>query len=107
MPAALQLFVARHVPQLATVRAFPQLSAPASAPLVWPNLVQKLASLSAAHPHWLGVLAPQVSGIVQVPQLATVREVPQLSGAVTVPQPFARRAQKAASVSGAQESAAL
>jgi hypothetical protein len=102
IPAALQLLVGRHVPQLATVLAFPQLSAPARAPQVWPSRAQKLGSLSATHPHWFGVLAPHVSGMAHMPQLATVRTVPQLSGAVTGPQLFPRRTQKAASVSGAQ-----
>jgi hypothetical protein len=88
MPAALQLLVGRHVPQFATVRALPQLSAPARLPHVCASRTQKLASLSLTHPHWFGVLAPHVCGVVHIPQLGTVRVVPQLSTLVTVPQVF-------------------
>jgi hypothetical protein len=92
-----------HVPQLATVRIVPQLSAAITCPQFLPRRVQNAAFVSAGHAHTFAVPPPaHVCGIVHVPQLATVRIVPQLSAAITCPQFLPRRVQNAAFVSAAQ-----
>jgi hypothetical protein len=95
-----QLWGAELTPQLAAVRALPQLSVPLTAPHVFPRRAQKVTSVSATHArHW--PLAPQVWVPVHPPQL-TVREAPQLSAPVYGPHTRPTRAQSAASVSGVQ-----
>lgn len=88
-----------QLPQLATVRAAPQLSGAVTVPQFAPTRAQKAVSFSGTQAQTLVV--PQVSGSAQVPQ-AAVRETPQLSLALTAPQFFPWRAQKAALVSAAQ-----
>jgi hypothetical protein len=92
--------VPEQVPQLATVRPVPQLSAAVTEPQFFPRREQNVVSLSAVHPQTFAVLLPQALGEVHVPQEATVRLTPQLSAAVTEPQFLPRLEQKAASVSG-------
>lgn len=93
-----------HVPQLATMREVPQLSAAVRAPqfLLW--RMQKAVLVSGAQLQTLGAppTGPQVAGVVQVPQLATVRARPQTSVPDTAPQFFPTRAQKSGSFSPVQ-----
>lgn len=92
-----------HVPQLATLRAPPQLSVPVRAPQVAVCLEQNSASVSGLQPQVRGVVPPpQVWGLVQVPQLATDRTTLQRSVTVTGPQLALRVEHKAASVSPVQ-----
>lgn len=91
-----------QVPQLAIVRAPPQLSGPETAPQFLPSRAQKAESVSGAQEQTLAAPPPpQDARAVQLPQLA-VRLRPQESGAVTAPQFFASRLQNAASLSTAQ-----
>ena len=97
-PLLLQTFVPVHVPQLDTLRDSPQLSVPVHPPQTRLQRAHQAASLSGTQAQTL--LALQLCGEVQVPQLDTVRGVPQLSLAVTAPQVFASREQNAVFVSG-------
>ena len=88
----MQVFVLVHdwpfaqLPQLATVRALPQLSVPLFVPHVAPSRVQNAASVSL-HPHTFATPPPpQLFTPVHAPQLATVRALPQLSVVVKAPQ---------------------
>jgi hypothetical protein len=96
---ALQTSGVVQLPQEATVRLVPQLSAAVTAPQFLPSRLQKAVFVSAAHAH--AFVALHVAGGVHVPQTATVRDAPQLSFAVTLPQALPSRLQKAASLSAA------
>jgi hypothetical protein len=70
-------FGAVQVPQLATVRAWPQRSVSVTAPHVLPRRAQNAASVSFAQPHALATPPPpHVSGALHAPQLAIVRVLP-------------------------------
>ena len=74
---ALHVPLFAHVPQLVTVRAWPQLSVPLFWPHSAPRRAQNCASVSVVHPHTFAAGCappPQVSPVpAQMPQLETVR----------------------------------
>jgi hypothetical protein len=103
-----QMSGAAQLPQVA-VRLAPQLSLAVNEPQFFPYRVQNCASVSGVHtglPHTLATVAPHVCGGVHVPQLAMVRTVPQESVATMLPQSFPLLAQRVASDSWTQASAA-
>lgn len=89
-----------QLPQLATVREAPQLSAAVTVPHVAPTRAQNAVSLSGTQAQTL--VPPHVSGSVHAPHETPVRAAPQLSVPATAPQFFPRREQNAGFVSGAQ-----
>jgi hypothetical protein len=92
-----------QTPQLATVRAIPQLSAPETDPQSLPRRWQNMTSGSAMQPHTFAIPPPpHVCGGAQVPQLGTVRATLQSSVPVTLPQFFWRREQNMVFVSPVQ-----
>ncbi len=101
LPPPPQVLGEAQLPQKA-VRPRPQLSGAFNDPQVAPWRLQKVSSLSGAHPQTFGVPPPpQVSGAPQLPQ-SSPRKRPHLSSPVTVPQDAFWRLQKSGFASGVQ-----
>src|SRR5207244_1908772 len=89
VPPPPQVCGAVHVPH-ETVRGWLQLSSAVTPPQVLPSRRQNATSVSGVHTPTQVLLAPQLWGAVQLPQL-TMRGTPQLSVALTGPQFLSRR----------------
>jgi hypothetical protein len=99
-PPPPQLVSDEQMPQLATLRGWPQMSVPERGPQAAESRAQNCALLSEAQVHC--PLALHMFGATHMPHDCTVRGTPQLSCAVLAPQLVPVRVQNAALVSDVQ-----
>lgn len=97
-PAPPQVSGKVHDPQ-STLRVDPQRSLTEIVPQSAPSAAHSSALVSGTHPHWFGVMAPQVAGGVHDPQ-EMERAAPHRSVVLSIPQLADSAVHSAASVSG-------